>query len=212
MHTQPTNFDPTSATNPVRSGTQGGGYRYLRIANCLERYGSWGSPGRVGAPARPQRDRTDCTICACRLACSPACSRGERCIPLDPEWGPVAPASPRCWSSENDFKQVHLPSLAPSSPPHSPSARGSACARLSHMLLRAAQVAMMALLGAREHLEHTPARIELLYNIIRRSMGRLGRGLAWLREPCDRAACTRRRLLVHRAPFLCMWTRKIVCT
>ena len=74
-----------------------------------------------------------------------------------------------------------MPSLAPSSPPHSPSARGSACARLSHMLLRAAQVAMMALLGAREHLEHPPARIELLYNIIRRSMDHLGRGWASLR-------------------------------
>ena len=49
------------------------------------------------------------------------------------------------------------------------------------MLLRAAQVAMMALLGAREHLEHPPARIELLYNIIRRSMDHLGRGWASLR-------------------------------
>ena len=113
---------------------------------------------------------------------------------MHPEWGPVAPTSPRCWGSKNNIKQVHLPTLAPSSPPHSPSSCGCPRTRLPHALLRVAQVAMMALLGAREHLEHPPARIELLYNIIRRSMGHLGRGWASLRVQCDRAACTRHRL------------------
>mgnify|MGYP006879300410 CR=1 FL=1 len=208
---QPANFGPTSMANPVRSGTGGGGWDYVDIAGFLERYRFWGVWERVGTRARPQRDRTTCTICACRRVCLPACNRGERCSPLHPEWGPVAPASPRCWSSENDFKQVHLPSLAPSSPPHSPSARGSACARLSHMLLRAAQVAMMALLGAREHLEHPPARIELLYNIIRRSMGRLGRGWASRRVPCDLVVSARRCPGALPAPFLIVWRRKRSC-
>ena len=70
-------------------------------------------------------------MCACRRACSPACTRGERCSPLDPGWGPVAPTSPRCWSSWNDLEQVSLSHPAPSSPPPSPSACGSPTARLS---------------------------------------------------------------------------------
>ena len=138
MHTLPSNFDPTSTTNPVCSGTQGGGYRYLRIAEIPERYGSGGSSGRVGARARLQRDRTSCTMCACRRACSPACTRGERCSPLDPGWGPAAPTSPRCWSSGNNLNQVSLPTLATSSPPHSPSAspRLPARAVVSHAFAR----------------------------------------------------------------------------
>ena len=50
------NFDPTSATNPVCSGTQAGGYGYLYIAEIPETHGSWGSSGRVGPRARPQRE------------------------------------------------------------------------------------------------------------------------------------------------------------
>ena len=162
LHTRPSNFDPTSTTNPVCSGTQGGGYRYLSIADISERYGSGGSSGRVGPRARPQRDRTMCTICACRRVCLPACNRGERCSPLDPGWGAAAPISPRCWISEDDFKEVRLPNLAPSSPLHAPSARGAPCARMSHTLLRAAQFAMIALLRAREHLEHTLPQLKRL--------------------------------------------------
>ena len=175
MHTRPSNFDPTSMTNPVCSGTQGGGYRYLRIAEIPERYGSGGASGRVGARARLQRDRTSCTMCACRRACSPACTRGERCSPLDPGWGPAAPTSPRCWSSEGDFKQVCLPNPAPSSPPNSPSSRRSPCARLSDTPLRAAQFAMIAHLRAREHREHPLAQAELLYITISGWMGRIAR-------------------------------------
>ena len=86
-------------------------------------------------------------------ACLPSCalarlSQGRAIAPLDPEWGPAAPTSPRCWSSENHLNKVRLPPPAPSSPPHSPSARGSPRARLSHMLLRAVQVTMSTLLGA----------------------------------------------------------------
>ena len=179
--------------NPLRSGTQGGGYHYLDIDEILEWYGSSGSSGRLGARARPQRDRTMCTICACRLAS--ACPRApeESDALFYPGWGPVAPTSPRCCSSGNNLKQVSLPHPAPSSPPHSPSARGSLRARLSHTLLLAAQVAMAALLGAREHLEHALAQIELLYNTIRGWMGRIARVRPSLRLPCDRAVCACRR-------------------
>ena len=65
--------------------------------------------------------------------------------------------------------------LATSSPPHSPSARGSPRTRLSRAFLRGAQVAVLALLGAREDLEHPLARLKLLYNIIGRSIGRFAR-------------------------------------
>ena len=135
---------------------------------------------------RPQRDPTDCTICACHRVCLPACTRGERCSPSDPEWGLAAPASPRCWSSENNLNKVSLPPPAPSSPRHSPSARGSLFARLFHTLLRAAQVAMIALLRAREHLEHALAQLDLLYKIARGPLGRLVRARVSLRAPCDR--------------------------
>ena len=198
--------------NPVRSGTQGGGFRYLSIANFLKRYGSWGSKGRVGPRARPQRDRTSCTVCACRRACSPACNRGERCSPLYPRWGPAAPTSPRCWSSGSNLKQVSFPHPAPTSPPHSPPARSSPRARLSHMLLRAAQVAMTAHLGAQDDLEHPLAQLRLLYNTTRRSMGRFGRGWASLRVPCYRVVSARRCPGALPAPFLRMWTRKRLCT
>ena len=150
----PSNFNPTSTTNPVRSGTRGGGYGYLDIDEILESYGSLGVCGSFGARARPQRDRTCCTICACRRACSPACTRGERCSPLDPRWGPVAPTSPRCWSSENHLNKVSLPRPAPSSPPHSPSSCGSSHARLSHTLLCASQIALTALLGLSNDLKY----------------------------------------------------------
>ena len=125
---QPANFGPTSEANPVRSGTGGGGWDYVDIAGFLERYGSWGVWERVGTRARPQRDRTACTMCASRLARSPVCTRGEPCSPLDPEWGPVAPTSPRCWSSENKFNQVswaHFasPLLSPPLPPWQASRR-----------------------------------------------------------------------------------------
>ena len=78
----------------------------------------------------------------------------------------AAPTSPRCWSSGNNLKQVCHPTPAPSSPPHSPSSRHSPHARLSHTLSRASQFAMIALLGAREHLAHSLAQPELLYNTI----------------------------------------------
>ena len=65
-------------------------------------------------------------------------------------------------SNEDDCKQVCLPSLAPSSQPHSPSARDSPRLRLSHSLLRASQFAMIAFHGPREHLAHPLAQLELL--------------------------------------------------
>ena len=137
----------------------------------------------------------------CRRACSPACNRGERCSPLYPRWGPAAPTSPRCWSSESNLKQVSCPHPAPSSPPHSPSARGSPCARLSHMLLRAAQVAMIALLGAQEHLAHPLAQPELLYKTIRGWMARVAHRRPSLRLPCDRVVRACRRPGAPPAPF-----------
>ena len=212
MHPLPRNFDPTSTTNPVRSGTPGAGFGYLRIAETLGPYGSRGSSGRVRPRARPQRDRTTCTICACRRVCLPACNRGERCSPLDPGWGPVAPTSPRCWSSEDDFNQVRLPTPAPSSPPHSPSARGSPYAWLTHTLLRAAQFATIALHGAQEHLAYALAQLELLYKTIRGSIARVARRRPSLRLPCDRIVCACRRPGAPPAPILRMWTRTCLCT
>ena len=212
MHTRPTNFDPTSTTNPVRSGTRGGGYGYLDIDEILETYRSGGSSGRFGPRARPQRDQTICTIGACRRVCLPACTIEESDALFYPGWGPVAPTSPRCWSSGNNLKQVSLPRPAPSSPPHSPSARGSLRARLSHTLLLAAQDAMAALLGARQHLEHALAQMELLCNTIRGLMGRIARVRPSLRVPCDRAVCACRRPGPLPAPFVRMWSRKRSCT
>ena len=183
----------------------------MDIAGFLERYGSWGVWERVGTRARPQRDRTACTMCASRLARSPVCTRGEPCSPLDPEWRPVAPTSPRCWSSENNLNKVSLPRPAPSSPPHSPSARSAPHARLSHALLRAAQVAMMALLGAREHLARPLAQLELLYNRIPGSAAALaGAGAPW-RVRRDRSVSVCRRPGASLAPLLCIWTRKYLC-
>ena len=151
-------------------------------------------------------------MCACRLACKPACTRGERCSPLDPGWGPAAPTSPRCWSSEGDFKQVCLPNPAPSSPPNSPSSRRSPCARLSDTPLRAAQFAMIAHLRAREHREHPLAQAELLYITISGWMGRIARLRPSLRVPCDRVVRACRRPGAPPAPFLRMWSRKHSCT
>ena len=212
MHTRPTNFDPTSTTNPVRSGTRGGGSGYLLIAEILERYGSGGSSGTVGPRARPQRDRTSCTIHACLRACSPACTRGERCSLLDPGWGPVAPTSPRCWSSEDDLNQVCLPTPAPSSPPHSPSAAAPRARGCLHTLFRASQIAMIALLGAREHFAHPLAQLELLYMFMCGSVGRIARVRPSLRVPCDRVVRACRRPGAPPAPFLRMWSRKYSCT
>ena len=151
-----------------------------------------------------------CAVAAARLD-SVACTRGERCSPLHPGWGLAAPTSPRCWCSGGDFKQVCLPNPAPSSPPHSPSACGSPRARLSHMLLRAAQVAMTAHLGAQDDLEQPLAQLRLLYNTTRRSMGRLGRGWASRRVPCDLVVSARRCPGALPAPFLLMWSRKRSC-
>ena len=147
-------------------------------------------------------------MCACRLACKPACTRGERCSPLDPGWGPAAPTSPRCWISEGDFKQVCLPNPAPSSPPNSPSSRRSPCARLSDTPLRAAQFAMIAHLRAREHREHPLAQAELLYITISGWMGRIARLRPSLRVPCDRVVRACRRPGALPAPFLRMWSRE----
>ena len=81
---------------------------------------------------------------------------------------------------------MNFPPPAPSSPPHSPSARGSPCALLSHTLLYASQFAMIVLLRAEEHLAHPVTQLELLYNTIRGSMGRFARVRASLLVPCDR--------------------------
>jgi hypothetical protein len=119
----------------------------------------------------------------------------------------------RCWSSEDDFKQVHMPTLATSSPPHSSSARGSPrSTRLSHALLRGAQVAVLALLGAREDLEHHLARLKLLYNIIGRSIGRFARAGAPL-NPCGARSsmCTCAWLRCGLRINLRMRNRKYVC-
>ena len=105
------------------------------------------------------------------------------------------------WPSENGFKQVCLPILAPSSPPHSPSARGALHARLSHALLRAAQVAMMALLEAREHLAHPLAQLELFYDRIRGFAAALaGAGAPW-RVCRDRSVSACRRPGAFRRRF-----------
>ena len=121
------------------------------------------------------------------------------------------PTSPRCWSSENHFNKVSLPRPAPSSPPHSPSARSAPHARLSHALLRAAQVAMMALLGAREHLARPLAQLELLYDRIPGSAAALaGAGAPW-RVRRDRSVSVCRRPGASLAPLLCIWTRKYLC-
>ena len=144
-------------------------------------------------------------------ALSCVCTRGEPCSSLDPGWGPVAPTSPRCWSSENHLNKVNLPRPAPSSPPHSPSARSAPHARLSHALLRAAQVAMMALLGAREHLARPLAQLELLYDRIPGSAAALaGAGAPW-RVRRDRSVSVCRRPGASLAPLLCIWTRKYLC-
>ena len=96
---------------------------------------------------------------------------------------PVAPASPRCWSSEGDFKQVRLLTLAPSGLPHSSSSHGSSLSALSHTLLRAAQVAMLAILGARGHLEHPLSQLELLYTTVSGAVGWFAvAGSSWPRE------------------------------
>ena len=121
---------------------------------------------------------------------------------------PVAPTSPRCWSSEDDFSQVPLPHPAPPSPPHSPSARGSLRAHMSHMLLCAAQFATIALHGAQEHLARALAQLELLYIIISGSIARIARRRPSFRLPRDQAESARRCL---GAPFLRTWTRKYVC-
>ena len=43
-------------------------------------------------------------------------SQGRAIAPLDPEWGPAAPTSPRCWSSENHLNKVRLPPPCPLQP------------------------------------------------------------------------------------------------
>jgi hypothetical protein len=78
-------------------------------------------------------------------------------------------------SNEDDCKQVCLPSLAPSSQPHSPSARDSPRLRLSHSLLRASQFAMIAFHGPREHLAHPLAQLEILCIFICGSVGQSAR-------------------------------------
>jgi hypothetical protein len=87
---------------------------------------------------------------------------------------------------------VSLPSPAPSTSPHSPSAHGSPCTRLSHSHLRASQIAVIALHGPLEHLAHALAQLELLYNIIHREMGQFSGVWPPLREPCDRIVCAHR--------------------
>jgi len=81
-----------------------------------------------------------------------------------------------------------------------------------HTLSRASQIAMIALLGAREHLEHALAQIELLYNTIRGWMGRIARVRPSLRVPCDRVVCACRCPGPLPAPFVRMWSRKRLCT
>ena len=114
-------------------------------------------------------------------------------------------------SKENSLKQVSLPSPAPSTSPHSPSDRGSPRTRLSHMLLRASQIAVIALHGPREHLAHALAQLELLYNIRRGTMGRFARVRPPLRVPCDRVVCARRCPCAPPGTALCMWSRKCLC-
>ena len=96
---------------------------------------------------RPQRESEPTARCV------PAVPRARLTGPEESDillWtqsgGLTAPTSPRCWSNKNNLNQVCLPSLAPSSQLHSPSARGSLCARLSHMHLRVSQVAVGACL------------------------------------------------------------------
>ena len=87
-----------------------------------------------------------------------------------------------------------LSTPAPSSPPHSPSARGSLRAHMSHMLLRAAQFATIALHGAQEHLARALAQLELLYIIISGSIARIARRRPSLRLPRDQAELARTSL------------------
>ena len=109
-------------------------------------------------------------------------------LSLGPRVGACRPHQSQVLSSENNFKQVRLPFLAPSSPPHSPSSLGFVRVRLSDTFSRASQIAVIALLCPPEHLEYPLAQLELLYNIIGGSMGRFARAGAPFRVPCDRVA------------------------
>ena len=83
---------------------------------------------------------------------------------------------------------------------------------MSYMLLRAAQFAMIAFHGPREHLAYALAQLELLYNISRGAMERFARIWPSLRVPCDLVVCVRRCTGALPAPCLLMWSRKYVCT
>ena len=89
---------------------------------------------------------------------------------------------------------MRLPTLAPSSLPHSPSSRGSPRTRLSHSHLRASQIAVIALHGPREHLAHPLAQLDLLYYGIRGSAGPYAGGGAPWRVPRDQRVFACRRL------------------
>ena len=76
------------------------------------------------------------------------------------------------------------------------------------MLLRTAQIAMILLHGAREHLAQPLAQLELFYNIIRGSASPLaGAGAPW-RVGRDRSVRACRRPGALPALFLRMWSRE----
>ena len=102
-----------------------------------------------------------------------------------------------------------LPPPAPLTHPQPVAPRMRGCL---HTLSRASQIAMIALLGAREHLAHPLAQPELLYNNIRGSMGRFARVRPSLLVPCDRVVRACRCPGEPPAPLLRMWSQKCACT
>jgi hypothetical protein len=130
---------------------------------------------------RPQRESEPTARCV------PAVPRARLTGPEESDillWtqsgGLTAPTSPRCWSKENNLKKVSLSPLPPPALFTHPQPAAPPRTRPSHMLLRAAQIAILTLHGAREHVAHPLAQLWLFYFITRRAAGPVaGAGALW---------------------------------
>ena len=144
-----------------------------------------------------------------------------RCVPAVPRTRPTGPeeSDSLLWTQSGGLSPppvlgdgaarttARRCACSPLPPPASlthPQPATALCARLSHTLLRAAQVAMIALLRAREHPEHPLAQLELLCIFICGSVGQSARAPAPLRVACDRVGCACHRSGASSATILRM--------